>query len=98
MKVELLVNLKVASGAIISAGSVYDDDNGPIPEFVLRRLRRGQAKIISKKSVPQPNNSVPVVTAKRLIPSAAAQMKINTPVPVPVKKVLDKKKVAFKKK
>jgi hypothetical protein len=47
MKVELLVNLKVSTGKIISAGSVFSDEEGaPIPEFVMRRLQRRQARII----------------------------------------------------
>jgi hypothetical protein len=60
MKVELLVNLKVSTGKIISAGSVFSDEEGvPIPEFVLRRLRRRQARVI-------PGSPKPVVPEKEL--------------------------------
>jgi len=56
MKVELLVNLKVGSGRVISAGSVFTDATSPIPEFVMRRLKRGQARIIAEaKSMPAPS-------------------------------------------
>jgi len=54
MKVELLVNLKLGNGQIISAGSVYSDKNTPIPEFVMRRLKRGMARIIENDPVPPP--------------------------------------------
>lgn len=49
MKVELLVNLKIASGKVISAGTVYSDEVVPIPDFIMRRLARGTAKIIDAK-------------------------------------------------
>jgi hypothetical protein len=54
MKVELLVNLKTAEKRTISAGTIYSDEEGtPIPEFILRRLRRGMARVIvPKKTVP----------------------------------------------
>ena len=62
MKVELLVNLKVGTGKIISAGSVYSDEEGtPIPEFVMRRLQRRQARIV-------PGSNKPAVVAKELPP------------------------------
>lgn len=54
MKVQLLVNLKVADGRVISAGTVFTDENGPLPEFILRRLRRGTAKVISNSPAPAP--------------------------------------------
>lgn len=56
MKVELLVNLKVASGKIISAGTIFTD---PIPEFIMKRVRRGMAKIIDQR--PAPERAEPVI-------------------------------------
>ena len=56
MKVELLVNLKVASGKIISAGTIFND---PIPEFIMKRVRRGMAKIIDQR--PAPERAEPVI-------------------------------------
>ena len=55
MKVELLVNLKIASGKVISAGTIYSDENVPIPEFIMRRLERGTARVIDAKpsSIPK---------------------------------------------
>jgi len=46
MKVELLVNLKIKSGQIISAGTIFADDNGPIPDFIMRRIGRKMAKVL----------------------------------------------------
>ena len=48
MKVELLVNLKVASGKVIPRGSTFSDKTAPIPDFVMRRLQRGMARIIDE--------------------------------------------------
>lgn len=50
MKVELLVNLKVASGKIISRGTIFTD---PIPEFIMKRVRRGMARIIDQRPTPE---------------------------------------------
>jgi hypothetical protein len=62
MKVELLVNLKIGSGRIISAGSVFTDETAPIPEFILRRLKRGTAKVLAEaKSLPV----APVIEEKK---------------------------------
>jgi len=47
MKVELLVNLKIGSGRIISAGTVFSDEFEPIPVFIMNRRRRGMAKDIA---------------------------------------------------
>lgn len=46
MKVELLVTLKTANGAMISPGTVFTDVAGPIPEFIMKRVARGQAKVL----------------------------------------------------
>ena len=56
-KVELLVNLKVADGRIINAGTIFTDESGPIPDFVIRRLNRGMARILSQSS-PLPETKV----------------------------------------
>jgi hypothetical protein len=47
MKIMLDICLKIGSGVVIPSGRVFDDSQGPIPEFVMRRLRRKQAHIIS---------------------------------------------------
>ena len=96
MKVELLVNLKVSTGRIISAGSVFSDEEGtPIPEFVMRRLQRRQARII-------PGSNKPVVPEKELPPTLlpkakkereAASVPVNKPMvgtKIP-KKIIGKK-------
>ncbi|MCE5226090.1 MAG: hypothetical protein LLG05_09575 [Porphyromonadaceae bacterium] len=58
MKVRLDINLKTASGAIISKGTIFSDEEGIyIPDFVMKRLQRRQATIISggtKKVVASP--------------------------------------------
>ncbi len=60
MKVELLVNLKLGNGRIIPSGTIFSDKEEPIPEFVLRRLRRGMAREI--KDIPQTSLSFSDVT------------------------------------
>jgi hypothetical protein len=57
VKVELLVNLKVKDGRIIDAGTIYTDEHGPIPDFIIRRLNRGMARILSGSVLPQVNTS-----------------------------------------
>ena len=47
MRVELRITLKIASNNIIPAGTVFDTQLRPLPEFVLNRLRRKQAIILS---------------------------------------------------
>lgn len=46
MKVQLLVTLKTASGAIVPGGTLFTDEKGPIPDFVMRRVNRGQATVL----------------------------------------------------
>lgn len=66
MKVELLVNLKVGSGRVISAGSVFSDANAPIPDFIMRRLKRGQARVLPEvKSLPTPPLEVKETSKKK---------------------------------
>lgn len=48
MKVEMLVNLKIASGKVIPRGATFSDKTDPIPDFVMRRLQRGMARIIEE--------------------------------------------------
>jgi hypothetical protein len=48
MKAELLVNLKTANGAIVKAGTIFTD---PIPEFIMKRVSKGTARIISTNKV-----------------------------------------------
>ena len=52
MKVELTVNLKTAKGQIISAGSVFSDKDAPIPDFIMRRVEKRQARIIENNPPP----------------------------------------------
>jgi hypothetical protein len=52
MKVELLVNLKVASGRVLSKGTVFSDAVEPIPDFIMKRLARGMAKVIETTPAP----------------------------------------------
>lgn len=47
MRVELRITLKVASNNIIPAGTVFDTQLRPLPEFVLNRIRRKQAVILA---------------------------------------------------
>ena len=61
MKVELLVNLKIASGKILSRGTIFSDENGPIPEFIMKRIRRGMAKVIDTR--PSPERVKPIAKA-----------------------------------
>ena len=84
MKVELLINLKIASGKIISAGTIFSDEVEPIPEFVMNRLGRGKARIISGTPAKPKESEVLPKAAK---PKVENQDKI----PAPVKKVLGKK-------
>lgn len=46
MKVQLSVTLKTASGAIVPGGTIFSDEKGPIPDFVMRRVNRGQAVVL----------------------------------------------------
>jgi hypothetical protein len=46
MKVQILVNLKMATSKILPSGTIFDDKDGPIPESIMKRVRKGTAKII----------------------------------------------------
>lgn len=74
MKVELLVNLKVASGKIISAGTIFTD---PIPEFIMKRVRRGMAKIIDQR--PAPERAEPVIETPVIETPVVEEPKEETP-------------------
>ena len=63
-KVELLVNLKVSDGRIIEAGTIFTDEHVPIPDFVIRRLNRGMARILSQSS-PLPEMKVTMSEIKK---------------------------------
>jgi len=65
MKVELLINLKIRSGQVVEAGTIFSDEHVPIPESIMRRVQRGTARIISssaplKKEVVQEQVKEPV--------------------------------------
>lgn len=49
MRVELLVNLKVANGSIIRKGTVFDDTYSPIPGVISRKIGTNLVRIISNK-------------------------------------------------
>ena len=85
MKVELLVNLKLGDGRMISAGSVYSDKNTPIPDFIMRRLSRGMAKIVEYDPSPPPPFSY---TKKK--PEVEKDTVLIVTTPKTVKKVLKK--------
>ena len=70
MKVELLVNLKIASGRVLSAGTVFSDAVEPIPDFIMKRLARGMAKVIENTPAP-------------VIKPVISPVKIEEPVKVP---------------
>lgn len=58
MKVELLINLKLADGRIVNSGTIFSDEFVPIPASIMRRVNRGTARIVSspapiKKEVEQ---------------------------------------------
>lgn len=74
MKVELLVNLKLGNGHVVSAGSVYSDKNTPIPEFVMRRLKRGMARIIENDPPPPPLVSKPDTVSEVVVPLASKKV------------------------
>lgn len=46
MKVELLINLKIRSGQVVEAGTIFSDELVPIPESIMRRVQRGTARIV----------------------------------------------------
>jgi len=63
MKVKLLVNLKVARGTVISAGTIYSDVDGALPDYITDSLN--DSKIIEvlpepvQLSVPEPTEPEP---------------------------------------
>lgn len=101
MKVELLVNLKVGTGRIISAGSVFSDEEGaPIPEFVMRRLQRRQARIIpgSKPAVGGnlPLSLLPKGKKAKVIASVLpTKTVIEKKADVPIPKIIGKKGIDY---
>jgi hypothetical protein len=93
MKVELLVNLKIASGRIISAGTIFSDETEPIPEFIMKRLARNKARIISGAPA-KPKVTEPVAVPKTSKPvKEAVPAPAKDEIPAPVKKVLGKKTI-----
>jgi len=79
MKVQLLVNLKVADGRIIPAGTIFSDENGPLPEFIIRRIRRGAAKVISQ----DPPSPPPAPQEPEPVPEPEAAKPAPEPEPEP---------------
>lgn len=86
MQVELLVTLKVANGTFIPAHTVYSDENGQaIPDFVMRRLNRGMARIIAGPSRPPIPTKPKVGVVQESVPKAVLQA---PPLKVPEKTVV----------
>lgn len=78
MKVELLVNLKLGDGRMISTGTVYSDKDAPIPEFIMRRVAKRQAKIIEQDRSAPTLAPAPKVEAAKV--NKVAEVKTETPV------------------
>lgn len=63
MRVELRITLKIASNNIIPAGTVFDTQLRPLPEFVLNRIRRKQAAILSATPAELSAYGLPLILA-----------------------------------
>ena len=87
MKVELLVNLKMADGRIISAGTIFSDENGPIPESIMRRVARRTAKIIDYSTPPSIKKD-PTAEVSKVTTASPKKVALDTSKP---KRVLKKK-------
>ena len=89
MKVELLVNLKLGNGKVVSAGTVFSDENTPIPDFVMRRLRRKMARVIQFDPKPSPaeplKSEVAGESEKEVIPAVVKRI---------IKKKVEKKAIS----
>jgi hypothetical protein len=89
MKVRLDVNLKIGTSKIMEKGSIFDDSVGPIPDYVMRRIARGQATIISHTA--RKEELVNVAPAK--FPEPEEELKIEeVPKGKVVRKVIRKRK------
>ena len=81
MKVELLVNLKVKSGKIFSVGSVFSDEEGvPIPESILRRVQKRQARILPGNKMVVEKEIPPSLLPKVKTGRVGASIPVNKPV------------------
>jgi hypothetical protein len=89
MKVILDVNLKIGTGRIIPMGTVFSDEGGtPIPEFILRRIRRRQAHevpdgksvVVNKEEKPKvvKIKELSVKVPKKELPEALSPSKKKT--------------------
>jgi hypothetical protein len=79
MKIKLNVNLKIASGKVISSGTVFDDKDGPIPDFVMRRVARNMAEIIDTRPSPVKMNALDIaaledMSAKAFVPEVKEEV------------------------
>lgn len=53
MKAQLLVNLKISSGKVISANGIYDSTIAPLPDFIVNNLDNPKiVKVLVKDEVP----------------------------------------------
>jgi hypothetical protein len=107
MKVELLVNLKVASGRVLSKGTVFSDAVEPIPDFIMKRLARGMAKVIEVTPAPAVVKAKVISSAPLVSEELAKIIKESAPkeedaediddedsgIPDSIKKVVMKKKI-----
>ena len=82
MKVKLLVNLKIATGRILSAGTIFSDEKEPIPEFILKRISRRQVQVIDPKP---------------FVPKLEEAEEIKGEIPESIAKVIKSKKILSKK-
>ena len=82
MKVKLLVNLKVARGTVISAGTIYSDVDGALPDYITDSLN--DSKIIEvlpepvQLSVPEPTEPEPV---REVVEQAAPEPEVPQAAP-----------------
>jgi hypothetical protein len=72
VKAELLVNVKTASGAILVAGSVFSDEHGPLPRFILENLNNPKrVKVISTvpiaREAPVPTTTISADTKEKKV-------------------------------
>lgn len=60
MKAQLLVNLKIGRGVIVTRGAVYSDIDGELPEFVKQNIDNPKIfSILDATPVEQPQDETP---------------------------------------
>jgi len=91
MKVELLVNLKIANGRVLSAGTIFTDKTESIPEFIMRRVPRKMARIIDSR--PSPNKMIDTVNQSSILESNDGKTQVTEEIPTNLSENLEKKEV-----